>query len=84
MTGLSPSPDLAQGKPGPAPNAITFLAAPDLLNALGGWQTWVADERRLSANTLNGYARDIAGFLAFVAGHLGGAAGLDDLAGLRA
>ena len=83
MTGLTPSPTPAQVKPGPAPSAITFLAAPDLQAALDGWRAWIADERRLSANTLDGYARDVAGFLTFLAGHLGGAAGLDDLAGLE-
>ena len=84
MTGPPPSPDPARNKPGPAPSAVIFLAAPDLLNALDGWRAWVADERRLSANTINGYARDVAGFLTFLAGHLGGAPGLDDFADLRA
>ena len=48
------------------------------------WLTHLATERRLSAATLEAYERDIDQFFAFLFDHLGGAVGLDDLAGLRA
>ena len=83
MTGAHTVAHACAGQARPRAKRNHFLAAPDLQAALDGWRAWIADERRLSANTLDGYARDVAGFLTFLAGHLGGAAGLDDLAGLE-
>ncbi len=59
---------------------IAFRAAPDLRVALDDWQRWLADERRTSAHTVDGYCRDVAAFLDFLAEHLGAPA---DLAALR-
>ena len=63
---------------------IDFLAAADARAAIADWQTWLADERRVSPHTLDAYSRDLAAFLAFLAEHIGGAAGLNDLGDLTA
>ena len=53
---------------------------------LGGayatWWHWLADERRLSEHTVDAYQRDLRAFFSFLAEHLGGPPGLDDLARL--
>jgi len=54
-------------------------AAPDLTAAVQAWQDWLGLERRMSAHTLAAYRRDLAGFLGFLAGHLGGPPSLDEL-----
>ncbi|HSR71197.1 MAG TPA: site-specific integrase, partial [Kiloniellales bacterium] len=56
----------------------------ELAAASADWQRWLRDEKRASPHTLDAYRRDLNRFLAFLAGHLGGAPALDDLAGLRA
>lgn len=58
-------------------------AAPDLLDAIEDWQAWLAFERRASAHTRAAYARDLAGFLKFMAEHLGGPPSLAALGRLR-
>ena len=60
---------------------IGFAAAPDLAAGIEQWQRWLRHERRASPHTVDAYARDLAGFLAFLTGHLGG---LPSLAGLAA
>lgn len=47
-------------------------AAADLAAALAAWRSWLADERRLSPRTVAAYRRDLATFVAFLGGHLGG------------
>ena len=59
-------------------------AAPDLARAIADWREWLADERRASAYTCDGYARDLDAFVRFAARHRGGAASLAVLAGLEA
>ncbi|SMF08390.1 integrase/recombinase XerC [Tistlia consotensis] len=59
-------------------------AAPDLLQAVEDWQAWLRSEKRASPHTLAAYTGDFDAFLAFLAGHLGGAPSLADLAALRA
>jgi integrase/recombinase XerC len=51
--------------------ALPF-AAPDVAAELARWHTYLADERRMSAKTVEAYARDASQFLGFLAGHLGG------------
>jgi integrase/recombinase XerC len=68
----------------PVPRGIEFLAEPALLQAIHAWCRWLAVERNCSPHTLDGYARDIAAFLAFLAEHDGDAPGLKDLAALGA
>ena len=49
--------------------------------ARAAWLDWLARERRASANTLEAYGHDAAGFLGFLTRHLGGE---PDLAALGA
>src|SRR3546814_7011966 len=51
--------------------------------AAEAWYRWLKKEKRFAAHTLRAYGQDLAGFLAFLAEHLGDAATLDDLRGLR-
>ena len=57
---------------------------PALAGALADWRAWLADERRASPHTLAAYEADLAGFLAFLADHLGGDPALKDLGALKA
>jgi integrase/recombinase XerC len=61
---------------------LLVTARPDLQQAAQAWAAHLGAERRLSAHTLEAYRRDLAQFLAFLAGHLGGAPGLADIAAL--
>ena len=63
---------------------IRFRAAEDARRAIEDWQQWIADERRLSPHTLDGYSRDLAAFFDFLTGHLGAPPALADLAALAA
>ncbi|MBW6396429.1 tyrosine recombinase XerC [Roseomonas sp. HJA6] len=47
------------------------------------WLDWLARERRASANTLEAYGQDAAGFLGFLTRHLGGEPDLAALGALR-
>ncbi len=62
---------------------VGFQAAPDLLAAIDDWTAWLADERRASPHTRAAYARDLAGFLRFLSGHLGDPPSLAALAALK-
>ena len=59
-----------------------MIAAADLAAVVDRWQRWLTHERRASAHTLAAYRRDLAGFLSFLAGHLGKPACLADLPAL--
>jgi integrase/recombinase XerC len=48
------------------------FAAPDVAAELARWHGYLADERRMSAKTVEAYGRDASQFLAFLAEHLGG------------
>ena len=62
--------------------AISAVSAKDVAAEARRWIGFLAHERRLAAKTLEAYARDVAGFLGFLAGHLGGKPKLADLARL--
>ncbi len=68
-------------------NGVMDQAAPyleeDVRMARAVWLAALSAERGLSAATVEAYERDTRQFLAFLAGHLGGAPGLKDLADLR-
>jgi len=51
--------------------------------AIEGWRRWLEAERRAAGHTTSAYLRDLAAFLDFLAGHLGGPATLEALAGLK-
>lgn len=62
---------------------ITLTADPALAAAVEAWLAWLADERRMSRHTLDGYSRDVAAFLGFLQVHLGERPTLAALAGLQ-
>lgn len=63
----------------------TGFALSDTLKTLrANWLEELAAIRRLSPRTVEGYARDIDQFMAFLSGHLGGTIDLADLKQLRA
>jgi integrase/recombinase XerC len=62
------------------PNLIA--AAPEVAAQVARWLEHLEAERRMSAKTLEAYERDVRQFLAFMAGHLGGAPTLAELAAL--
>jgi len=53
-------------------------------DALDGWLSSLALERRLSAHTVTNYQRDVLGFLGFTAHHIGAPVSFKALSGLRA
>ena len=60
------------------------FATDDALRAqLAAWQRELGSVRRLAANTLEAYARDVDQFLSFLAGHAGGPVTLATLRELR-
>ncbi len=60
-----------------------FATDDALRTQLAGWQRELGAVRRLSANTLTAYGRDLDQFLSFLAGHTGGPVSLQTLADLR-
>jgi len=58
------------------------LAAPDVATEIARWLGYLGAERRMSPKTLEAYQRDVGQFLDFLAGHLGGAPTLRQLAKL--
>jgi integrase/recombinase XerC len=56
--------------------------APKVATEIEQWLKHLGSERRLSPKTLEAYRRDVLQFLAFLAGHLGGAPSLKELAAL--
>ncbi|MEO3387194.1 tyrosine recombinase XerC [Mesorhizobium sp. CAU 1741] len=60
-----------------------ICARPDLHKARSEWLASLANERRLSALTVDAYERDTRQFLQFLTGHNGGAPGIEDIAGLK-
>jgi len=59
-----------------------FAASPDVKAEIARWLGYLGAERRLSEKTLEAYRRDVCQFLGFLAGHLGGAPTLKQLAKL--
>ncbi|MEX2319179.1 MAG: tyrosine recombinase XerC [Bauldia sp.] len=57
-------------------------AAPDLVDAVTRWRQHLSAERRLAANTLVAYARDVDQFLSFFTAHLAAPPRLADLKSL--
>jgi integrase/recombinase XerC len=66
----------------PPPPDLAPPFAADVAAELGRWLTHLATEKRMSAKTVEAYARDAHQFLRFLAGHLGGAPPLKRLAEL--
>ena len=66
-----------------AEKLIRFTAQADLKAALEDWRRWLITERRTSVHTVDGYCRDIAAFLAFLAEYRGETPDLAALADLK-
>ncbi|MBB1249554.1 tyrosine recombinase XerC [Rhizobium sp. G21] len=64
-------------------NDILIMADETLLAERAAWLAALAEERRLSALTVEAYERDTRQFLLFLARHRGGPARLKDIADLR-
>jgi len=64
-------------------DGLLVTAAPDVLRAVERWRRHLSGERRLAAKSVEAYSRDVDQFLRFLAGHLGGAPKLADIAALR-
>jgi integrase/recombinase XerC len=62
---------------------ILFLGDEGLRAAVVAWRAWLAEERRASDHTLDGYSRDLSAFLSFLTEHLAGEPSLADLSALR-
>ena len=62
--------------------AIAAVSAKDVTAEARRWFGFLSHERRLAPTTLEAYARDVAGFLGFLAEHLGGKPKLSDLSRL--
>ena len=58
-------------------------AGTDLRDAVRDWHQWLKSERRTAQRTTESYGRDVRAFMRFLAEHLGGPAGLSDLANLK-
>lgn len=58
-------------KPRPLPGPERFCAAPQIAGEAAAWLERLFRERRCSRHTIDAYARDVAGFLAFLTDHLG-------------
>ncbi|MBX3511075.1 MAG: tyrosine recombinase XerC [Hyphomonadaceae bacterium] len=50
---------------------------------LASWIAYLRDERRFAANSIDAYGRDVAAFIGFLSGHLGGEVSGADLAALE-
>jgi integrase/recombinase XerC len=61
------------------PLSLFFNADEELTAAVRGWLAYLKGEKRVSAHTLDGYARDLVAFFAFLTGHLGEVPGLSAL-----
>lgn len=62
---------------------LLIIADPTLMAERQGWLSALAEERRLSDNTLEAYERDTRQFLAFLTQHNGAPARLKDIGALR-
>jgi len=78
----SPSKASSPSNAAEALTAAVLPAAPDLAASATAWLNRLADERRLSANTVEAYGRDARQFLAFLAERLGAPPGLAEFAAL--
>lgn len=60
-----------------------IACAPELASERELWLSWLRDERRMSAKTLDAYERDVRQFLQYLTGHIGHPPKVSDLANLK-
>lgn len=72
-------PAMTEVDPRPLFQHVTEALAPQL----AAWRDWLRHERRVAAGTQRAYEHDVAGFLAFLAHHLGGPVSPQTLSGLQ-
>jgi integrase/recombinase XerC len=65
-----------------SPKADISVITPKVAAEIAGWSQHLGAERRMSPKTVEAYRRDVLQFLEFLAGHLGGAPSLKELAEL--
>lgn len=58
---------------------IRYKASKEVIELITRWQTWLRDERRYSAHTLDAYSRDLSCFFEFMQGYLDRTPTLADL-----
>ena len=58
---------------------IKYKASKEVIELITRWQTWLRDERRYSAHTLDAYSRDLSCFFEFMQGYLDRTPTLADL-----
>ena len=63
-------------------DAFLITASPDLADAVLRWRKHLTGERRLAANTVEAYGRDVSQFLSFLTAHLAAPPRLADLKSL--
>ena len=68
-----------------AANQQEFLVicAPDLAREREAWLSWLRDEKRMSAKTIEAYERDVRQFLQYLTGHVGHPPKIADIASLK-
>lgn len=57
--------------------------ADDIAILIAEWRAWLANERRVSNNTLSAYETDLFAFFGFLAGHMGESVNVEHVSGLR-
>ena len=63
--------------------AFLVCCSPKLARKVEEWLSWLANERRMSAKTLDAYERDWRQFLQHLTGHIGHPPCMNDVAGLK-
>ncbi|WP_106752705.1 tyrosine recombinase XerC [Pannonibacter carbonis] len=66
----------------PSSDSLLVHATPELMRRVTAWLDHLGDERRLADKTLVAYERDVTQFLQFLALHLGGAPGVEEIRSL--